>query len=266
MVKAAAQQWNPDGFELWSGPSAIDGVRIGVVVNSLRKAPLNEKLGDMAQAWILPYETPPNTAAQTGQDISVCGDCRFRRQNEGGCYVHIPSTAQRVWWAWRVFGSYVPHTIPEAIRGKALGRSPVRLGAWGDPGMVPVHVWRDLIDVVPGWTCYTHQWRDLDPGAWSFSMASVDSEAEALEAQALGWRTYRARMPGDDCLPSEIGCPAADEAPARRDGTKPTCSSCGLCRGSIAGRNGQAKSISIEIHGQAIRRAAAALEAADVDR
>lgn len=40
----------PDGFELWRGPSSIDGADVVVVVTHLRGAPLNRKIGDRAVA------------------------------------------------------------------------------------------------------------------------------------------------------------------------------------------------------------------------
>ena len=66
----------------------------------------------------------------------------------------------------------------------------VRLGTYGDPAAVPASIWSDLVAYSDGHTGYTHQWR-TSPGLRGLCMASVDSEEEAIEAWALGWRTFR---------------------------------------------------------------------------
>jgi len=94
---------------------------------------------------------------------------------------------------------------------------------------------------VRGRTGYTHQWRTASSLA-RLCMASVDSEAEAREAQALGWRTFRVRLPAhagrDDGL-REARCPASAEA-----GKKLSCAQCLACGGG--NRRG---SIVIDAHG-----------------
>lgn len=107
----------------------------------------------------------------------------------GRCYV-LPWTAPK-----RVWGVYVEQEMrgwPSiaafgAIRGS--GRS-VRLTTWGDPTAIPLEVW---VATIPGesWgPAYTRRWRK-HPEWQRLAMASVESLAEAGEAQALGWRTYR---------------------------------------------------------------------------
>jgi hypothetical protein len=59
-------------------------------------------------------------------------------------------------------------------------------------------------------------------------MASVDSEAEATEAHAMGWRTFRVSDPVTwRKMPGEGLCPASYEA-----GKRTTCVDCGLCSGT----------------------------------
>lgn len=240
--------YRPDGFELWRGPSAFDGTEVGVVVTHTRRSPQNRKIGDMAQAWVLPVETAPLDAVLTGADAAVCGSCRFRPAAEGGCYVPLAQTAQRVWWAWQVNGSYGPGLPVE------LGAKPVRIGAWGDPAAVPLEAWLLLLDRVPAWTAYTHRWRqvpDAEREGWQMlAMASADSAEEADEARALGWRTFRARRSTDPLLPGERVCPSAVEAPSYG---RATCSTCRLCDGVRARR---APDIAIVVHGRSARLAA----------
>ena len=52
---------------------------------------------------------------------------------------------------------------------------------------------------------YTHQWRnttELKP----FTMASVDSTDDYMEAEDLGWRTYR-HTTDDIAFQNEVVCP-----------------------------------------------------------
>jgi hypothetical protein len=65
-------------------------------------------------------------------------------------------------------------------------------------------------------------------------MASVESLDEALEAQALGWRTFRVAPAGEKPARGEFGCPAAAE-----NGKRLQCSDCLGCNGSN-GRPGRA--------------------------
>lgn len=237
----------PDGIELWRGPSAIDGSPIGVVVTHLERAPLNRKIGNMAQAWILPLDTSPIDAVQSGVDAGVCGSCRFRPAAGGGCYVPLAVTAQRVWWAWRHNGSYTPQRWHPSLEGK-----PVRIGAWGDPLAVPLEVWLDLAFITGAWTAYTHRWRQVveDREHWqALTMASCDSAEEADEARALGWRTFRARLATDPLRPGERVCPSAEEAPTHG---RVTCRDCKLCDG-VRGR--PVPDVAIIVHGAQVARA-----------
>ena len=107
----------------------------------------------------------------------------------------------------------------------------LRQGSWGDPTVVPIEVW-DQVDTTRG-TSYTHQWRKF-PAMAKWSMASVSGIAEATEAQAMGFRTYRVDLDGLGPVQGEIACPnTADKSV--------TCNTCGLCSGNRSG----AKSIMI---------------------
>lgn len=246
-----------DGFVLWEGPSAIDGTPIGVVVTHVtpRNRPLNRKIGNMSQAWILLRDTAPIDAVRNGADAAVCGSCRFRPSAEGGCYVPVAATAQRVWYTWRVRGSYsAVDRLPADLAEK-----PCRIGAWGDPAAVPAAAWEDLLQAVPSFTAYTHRWRELSSDVWGWCMASADSPAEAVDAQRAGWRTFRARLPSSPLLAGERVCPSAAEAQTHG---KPAavCAVCRLCDGVRLTPDGerqvrQPPSAAIIVHGHAGRRA-----------
>jgi hypothetical protein len=236
--------WHPDGFELWRGASRLNGAPIVVVVTHLRRSPLNRKIGDMAQAWILPQDIAPNDALRDGSDAAVCGDCRFRPANGGGCYVSVPHTAQRVWWAWHEYRSYRP---VEEVPG--VGEKPMRIGAWGDPMAVPATAWAKLFAAgLSQWTAYTSQWataEDAERSWWQrWCMASVKTVGDQAEAERQGWRTYRTRTADQPLLPNEIVCLAAEESLSHG---RSTCASCHLCDG-VARR--KRRNIAIIVHGR----------------
>jgi len=137
-------------------------------------------------------------------------------------------------------GLYFEHgTSEEPCIGK--GRT-VRLGTYGDPAAVPVHVWEALTRHASGHTGYTHQWRKpMAAPLRALVMASADSESDAIDARAAGWRYIRVSMPGDaPRLVGESVCPASAEA-----GRKLTCAQCLACSGA----NGRRGSITIAAHG-----------------
>jgi hypothetical protein len=230
-----------DGVILYQGPSLLDGAPIVVIATGLKNKSENAKTGAMVQTYILRSGVSPTVAIQTGDDASICGNCPHRGATVDGrnagrtCYVNVGQGPGAVFRAFRA-GKYA--TLPQYNWDVFKGRK-VRFGTYGDPAAVPTYVWQGIANRAAGWTGYTHQWRNN--GALSkFCMASVDSEPEALEAQRLGWRTFRVALPGvADRLASEVRCPASAEA-----GKKLNCASCLACSGGT--RRG---SIVIQAHG-----------------
>jgi hypothetical protein len=216
---------------LWEGESLYNREPLVAVLTGLTRKSRNAKIGaGMLQAWILPTSGHPK---QRETRAAVCGSCPLQ---DAGCYV-FPPAIYRVWSQWRS-GAY-PELDLDRLDEELDGRM-VRLGAWGDPAMVPVSVWRRILREAAGWTGYTHQWRK----SWAqphkeLCMASVESPGEAEEAQQLGWRTFRIRLAG--LLEGEFQCPASDEG-----GHSSTCERCGLCNGT-SGITG--KSVAIMPHG-----------------
>ena len=113
----------------------------------------------------------------------------------------------------------------------------VRLGAYGNPDSVPIEVNRAIIAMGNGkHTGYTHNWRTCDQAYAEILMASVDSEAEALEAQARGWRTFRVKGPDEPLLPNEMQCVEQTKGVQ--------CAPCGICCGNKL----KAKNIAADEH------------------
>lgn len=136
------------GYIVWEGFSPADQSPIVAIltVNSS-----NVKTGDMSQLWILPRSVSPSEASNTGADVSVCGLCPMRHYSNGACYV-MP---------WRepssVFKSYQKGNYKILPENKSFDKG-VRLGAYGDPAMIPFDVLKNLVDRFEFHTGYTHQW------------------------------------------------------------------------------------------------------------
>jgi len=216
---------------IYDGPSMLNGKPIVAILTNINNPSVNTKTGDMAQLTIMPKGIKPSDAVKTGEDDSVCGDCNRRPSTAKAnglkpCYVNprAPNSIHRAYER----GSYSTG-IPEQLR------KPMRLGMWGDPAAMPYEIAKGLADSAPKHTGYTHRWRDF-PEFNSICMASVDTEDERLEANALGFRTYRVRDVGAPLMDGEIDCPEADKA------RNIQCADCGLCAGMAV----KAKDISIE--------------------
>lgn len=235
----------PNGVVLYDGPSEIDGARIIMILTGLASGSANAKTGSMLQTWILRADRAPHHATKDGTDASICGDCIHRGDGrKRSCYVLVHNAPRSVWAAWGR-GRY-PVADASMRAGIASGLfGSVRLGAYGDPAAVPVSAWSGLVDHKR--TGYTHQWRTA-PALRPYVMASVDSEAEAIEARAAGWRTFRVAAAGDVArMTGEVVCPASDEG-----GKRTSCDACGLCSGNRwEGRSRVPASVVIQAHGSA---------------
>lgn len=237
---------NKNGLVLWEGPSELDGSPIVVVATGLKRTH-NVKVGKSTiQIWYLPRNIAPIVAIKTGEDTSVCGDCKRRPVNGGDCYVVTFRGPHTVWKAYRR-GSYQRWDGVNML--PFIGRI-VRFGAWGDPASVPAGTLQSIRDVTQGWMAYTHQWaRPSAAHMRPWCMASVDDVPEAERAHAAGWRTFRARSADAPLLTGERVCPAATEAPTHG---RVFCESCRLCDGTT--RGARRPSIAIQTHGFRAKR------------
>lgn len=219
---------------IYRGPSMLDGSPIVAIATGFDGA-RNEKTGaGLVQVYILRDGMHPVEASQTGADVSICGGCKLRGTYADGlrvtgsrrCYVNLGQGVTVVWQSYRrgVYATATPDELPAIFAGHL-----VRMGAYGDPAALPETIWRAILSASAGRTGYTHQWREAR-FAWlaEYCMASADTEAEAAEAQAMGWRTFRVAEPvGWRKLSGEGLCPASQEA-----GKRTTCDHCKLCSGT----------------------------------
>ncbi|CAB4166512.1 hypothetical protein UFOVP839_39 [uncultured Caudovirales phage] len=229
------------GFIFFRGPSPIDGAPI-VAIATLKSA--NAKTGDMVQTWILREDISPLDAIATGADASICGNCSHRgdAKRKRICYVDVGKAPMGVWNAFHR-GQYIDLSNDPGTVAILIAQRIVRMGAYGDPAMVPVAQWRMLLAGSAGRTGYTHAWRRMWAQALKpYVMASADSVAEQDLARSMGWRTFRVRSESEPLQSNEFACPASPEA-----GNKKQCITCKACDG--ADRPGKA-SAAIIVHGK----------------
>lgn len=214
----------PSGYIFYRGPSLIDGAPIvGVAIT---KKSSNSKTGNMVQTYILlDNGQSPVENAKALLDVSICGDCKHRRGTGGACYVNLGQGPRAV--ADGVLRGIYPHSLDQASQA-CTGRI-VRLGAYGDPAAIPAEYWQALLANAAGNTGYSHQWhRGINPGVMQWCMASADSENEALQAQAMGYRTFRVKTKAQVNFKNEFTCPASEEG-----GKRKLCFECKACDGGI---------------------------------
>ena len=223
------------GFVFFRGPSPIDGAPI-VAIATLESR--NFKTGDMVQTWILREDIAPLDAIKSGADRSICGNCRHRGIT---CYVDVARAPSMVFDAYHR-GQYIDLSDDPETVAMLIAQRIVRMGAYGDPAMVPIKQWRMLLAGSAGRTGYTHAWRRMWAQALKpYVMASVDSVKEQDIARAMGWRTFRVRTESEGLQVNEFACPASPEGGLRKQ-----CITCKACDG--ADRPGKA-SATIIVHG-----------------
>ena len=211
-------------YILYEGPSIIDDKPIVVIMTGVKSASHNAKTGAMAQTYILRQDIAPLEAVKSKEDVSICGDCPHKGTS---CYVNVGQGPSAVWRTYKNLG------YNQCSPTKAGYNQSIRIGAYGDPGAVPAKIWKGLLKNARMWTGYTHQALS-SPELKGTIQASADSPKEALDLQALGWKTFRTKNETEPLLPGEIICP--------NEKTGMQCIICGLC-------DGKTKNIAINVHG-----------------
>lgn len=230
------------GFIFYRGKSPIDNAPIvGIAVLKSR----NEKTGNMAQTFILRSDIHPMDAIKSADDVSICGSCIHRGDNQTKrtCYVDVSKSVSQIYKAFRR-GSYPDMSRDLSHAAAQLKGRKVRLGAYGDPAMVPAETWLALLSEASDWTGYTHQWTQAFAMAHrELCMASADSIEDRDIARSMGWRTFRViAINATPKLDREIYCPASPEGGNRRQ-----CITCTACDGAL---KPESVSIAIVAHGK----------------
>ena len=220
-----------NGFLFYRGKSPIDNaplIGLATLVSD------NRKTGNLVQTWILREDISPTEARRTGADRSHCGDCPVKAP----CYVNWGHAPLNIWNTYHRGGYIDLRRKPSMMRRVVSGRV-VRMGAAGDPSMIPLQHWSRVLEGADGWTGYTHQWRE----PWAqpmreLCMASVETIGDQDLARAMGWRTYRIRRQDEPLARNEIACPS--------DTTGRQCIACKACDGAL---KPSAASVAIIVHG-----------------
>lgn len=161
------------------------------VLLAVTVAASNTKTGDMAQVYILHPDDTPLAISKEGKDDRVCGGCPLRHSLGGACYVILFQGPGNIYKGWVKSGKRVdaPEDFVHACSGK-----PVRFGAYGDPAHIPAWLATEIMAVAPGWTAYTHQYRNpVVAATWKGkAMASCDTVAQLRLAESQGWKGFLA--------------------------------------------------------------------------
>ena len=198
----------------------------------IERSSSNSKTGDMVQLAILPIDNKPTEALKTRQ-LPNCSSCAMTTS----CYVNTVS-----------LNDMYKKTVNQAVSAipKQL-RAPVRLGSWGDPGLLPLSLLQQLTGAAGSHTGYTHLWQDIAPSYSQVLMASIDhlsAKQQGLTIDQLkrlawsaGYRTYTILQPGEYNLRSQ-------ERSCLYITNNTQCRYCKLCNGA-----GSKRSITAPLHG-----------------
>lgn len=224
-----------NSYVIWEGASLIDGSPIVLILTGFIFPTSNRKTGRLIQSWIFQQEFVPTYAAKKGFDFGVCGDCKLKMSEIGSCYVNLLPVNN-------IHHKYVAGTYRKLgeneIEVLKRYRYPLRIGSYGDPTAVPFDVWEPIISASHKHTGYTHRWaKNCDLRWQKYLMASVESEAEAKQAQSQGWRTFRIIAPDASLSENEILCRNTEDDIIQ-------CETCLLCNGASSKPN-----IADKIHG-----------------
>ena len=227
---------------IYRGPSQIDGLPIVAIATYSDR---NTKTGKVLQTYIIRSDISPLDASKSGQDFSICGDCKFRGEvtsdpkrkqaKNRTCYVNLGQGPTIV------YKSFIRGVYPMASDHTSiveLGKNRVvRLGSYGDPAAVPSHIWDELLSECVSHLAYSHQ-SGFRP---DITMQSADTLEQAQAHWAKRARTFRVIDSLEDIDPiNEILCPASKEA-----GRRVQCVKCQLCSGLTSNSK---KSIAIVEH------------------
>ena len=240
---------------VWRGVSPWDNVSpIALWVTGLELSAdkANDKTGDMVQTYIMRTDMSPLDALQYN-DACICGDCINRLQTRervnartgkhetsevNTCYVQVQNAPTGMWKSY--LNGNVPDVAVSDINDMIIRFDrQTRVGAYGDPAMVPFPVWESLlanVTIDKGHTAYTHQWkREWAQAFKGMCMASCDNIAESREARAMGWGTFTVLGVANfdvewQTLRRERHTRCAADASLKAI-RKVTCQECGQCDG-----------------------------------
>jgi len=200
--------------------------------------------GRASQVWIVDKTTRCGDARRSGRDAkTVCRGCPLASNQ--GCYVNARTVTavQKAYWNGKR-----PRAALTDYAALFAGRF-VRLGAYGNPSLLPFAKLERVVKAAKAWTGYFHDWHLMSTARakryGKYLMASCEP-SNADKAKKLGLRTFTTRAAGSTLPADEIWCPSERGV---------TCDQCRLCCGTS--KRG-AKNIAIAVHGYQAKSALAA--------
>lgn len=151
----------------------------------------NEKTSDIPTVWI----GVNREQARASCDAVQCPLRPWSEEAKAGgikCYAHgkTPTMALASIEKKLARDGRIP-SMEEQLKKRAVTARFIRIGALGDPGVLPPGWWYKLEQLAKknglGILSYSHNWRNR-PDLAGHTMASCDSLAEAVEARAMGFR------------------------------------------------------------------------------
>jgi hypothetical protein len=227
----------PTSVVPWEGPSLFTGDKVQVVVTGLVRPSANIKTGPMVQANLIVAGKHPLDVLGTPLERAICGDCEHvgkgTKFDPRTCYVH-----HRMLLHLALASKFPKVSLEKLAELLDFGRG-LRLGEYGDFGLIPYEVTGTLTKSVRFWTGYTQQWDNCDQRLRSHLMASVSSPAARAKAKLKGWRTYRIRA-------NEFEKPEKGEIVCPFETKGMQCLECKRCDGA----NSKGPDLLITIHGR----------------
>lgn len=207
----------------------------------------------MTQIWIMARNLHPVESRRTGHDATLqCQGCPYASNQ--GCYVS-PLPLMAIYRSYKA-GDYETVTMGSPQWATLFDNASVRLGAYGNPSMLPLAMLEDICSRAYMYTGYFHDWNimpvDLAKSYGRFLMASCEP-SNVQFAQNLGLRTFTVvsetpsdRSVGIECLADAKGMQCVD---------------CGLCDGTArsAKRSKPLPSVWIKAHGYQVKKATLSL-------
>lgn len=199
----------------------------------------NTKIGIFSLV-IQTYHISEEQLSDFSNDQLNCLDCPYSyNMNEGksgGCYTHkglqgvgIKSMVRRLSklnidpFDSTSFNSYI----------QKIAKFPIqlcRLGAYGEPCLLPLNVIEALIKTSKTHTGYTHQWNKEEYKDYSkYLMASTHNSFETSIANDMGFRAFESNKVKEKTVAI---CPASKEF----KGNKKTCVECAACCGTVSSK------------------------------
>ena len=210
----------------------VEYVAFYLVFTCVKNASSNRKTGDVYQTYLIDKKSIDEKSV-FGAGCATCpivSDCYVSRDK-----LSVRSALKN---AIAGKGSYKFMSLDQAC--KFLTNKKLRFGSYGDPSFIPLSDIEKITKACQGWLGYTHYWREIPLQYSKYFMASVESKADKLLANSLGYRVFEVFF--DDTMTIDndsILCPNFTHSVQ--------CVDCGLCDGK-KGDSDKRKNICIPSH------------------